>query len=103
MDIALRDHHTGHLESLGETWPKNGSALAPEPQTIGRLLPRLLTFIVEGMVPQDLKRGVHEFPQNIGSVSSGQCIGDRSTNQHMRVCTDRSRLPVDPYHEVTVA
>src|SRR6267143_236494 len=71
MDIALCDHHTGHLQSLREAWPENGPALAPEPETIGRFLPRLPTFIVEGMVAQDLKRGVHEFPENVGSVSVG--------------------------------
>jgi hypothetical protein len=55
MNITLRNHYTGHLESISKAGPENGPALAPEPQTIGRLPARLTTFIVEGMIAQDLK------------------------------------------------
>ena len=50
IDITLRNHHARHLEPLREARPKNGLALPPEPETIGRLLPRRMTLLVEGMI-----------------------------------------------------
>ena len=49
---------------------ESGTALSPQPQTIGRPQTLLLALLVDGMVTQNEKGGIHKFSQDIGTIAS---------------------------------